>query len=102
MRSLPKRFIVGGAGLCAIALSGVLLAQGQNSDQQNQRGAGGREAGREGHSGGHDAQMLIAHGLAMAIEGSTLQGIAMQSGGSMGAIGSSGGGELGTGTSRGS
>src|SRR4051812_8787299 len=77
MRNRSKGWIAGGAGLCALALSGVLLAQAQNSDQQNQRGGGNREGGREAGQGGQDTQLLIAHGLAMAIEGSTLQGIAM-------------------------
>lgn len=100
MRDRPKVWNVGMLGIYVVAaMSGVLLAQSQSSDQPKQRSGGGQEAGREVNPGGQDAQMLVAHGLAMAIEGSTLQGIAMQSGGQGGAAGStrgSGAGASGT------
>src|SRR4051794_20726258 len=88
MQDRPKAWFMGMLGMCAVAvLSGVLLAQGQNPDPQGPNGAGGRE----GNVGDREAQVMIAHGLAMAIEGSTLQGIAMQSaGGNFGAVGNVG------------
>src|SRR5262249_4216857 len=49
----------------------------------------------EGPSGGQDAQMAIGHALAMAIEGSTLEALALQSVGSAGGTGTA---RAGTGT----
>jgi hypothetical protein len=47
--------------------------------------------------GSQDAQMLIGHALAMALEGSTLDALAQQSGGSLGATGGPGTGGSGPG-----
>ena len=63
------------AGLGALALCGLLLAQ-PGQDASGQGRAGGAREGEVG--GGQDKQMLVAHGLAMAIEGSTLQALAAE------------------------
>jgi len=57
------------AGLGAFATSGLLLAQGQDAGVQSQPVPI------------QESQILAAHGLAMAIEGSTLEALAMQRGG---------------------
>jgi hypothetical protein len=54
--------------LAAVAMGGLLFAQGQTASVQ----------GRPDQ--GQEAQILVAHGLAMAIEGSTLDLLAMQRG----------------------
>src|SRR4051794_28317233 len=73
--------MVRAAGLGMIAVGGLFLAQGRFVGAQGRQGA---------NAGGQDAEMLIAHGLEMAIESSTLQGLAMQAGGSAGTLGSGG------------
>jgi hypothetical protein len=93
MQHRPKTWIVGVAVVSAIALCNLLSAQDQGTPQRKAED-GGRAAG----PAGQDTRLLIAHGLAMAIEGSTLQGLALQGGGSMGSAGTSGpGGATGAG-----
>jgi len=59
------------AGLGAIATSGLLLAQGQDAGAQGQPVTV------------LEPQILVAHGLAMAIEGSTLEALATRRGGAV-------------------
>src|SRR4051812_36134388 len=92
MRHRRQGWIACVAGVCAVGLTGILMAQAQESDTRTKESSGGREAGREGRSGGADSPLLIAHGLAMAIEGSTLQSLAMQARGDLGAGGAAGAG----------
>lgn len=91
-----ESWIAGCAGLGALALCGLLLAQ-PGQDASGQGRAGGAREGEVG--GGQDKQMLVAHGLAMAIEGSTLQALAAELGGRTAGLGTTGGGGLGAGRS---
>ncbi|MDB5351007.1 MAG: hypothetical protein JWN86_2254 [Planctomycetota bacterium] len=90
MRRQGRIWLGAGTVMCAMMAGGWLLAQDPDTTTTVRGGA------REGipvpaQSGGvRDSQIAIAHGLAMAIEGSTLRGIAMQSGGS-GSWGTGGG-----------
>jgi len=95
------------AGLGAFALALPIIAQdagtqrtggGQNTSSGGQtrtesRDAQGQPGGQHGATAGHhhDQVMLISHGLAMAIEGSTLQALSMQSGGNAQAGGNAAG-----------
>jgi hypothetical protein len=97
---MKTRLTIWMAGLTGLALAGVLAAQAQEGsraggDQGNRREAAG--AGGE-RAGGQDHVMLIGHGLAMAIEGSTLQALASRSGGMAMAAGGAGAGRGGGGT----
>src|SRR4051794_17158802 len=97
MSRCTKRWIVGTAGLGALAMSGTLMAQRQGSGGRTESG-GGREAGQEAQGGamaGQDNLMLIGHALAMAIEGSNLQGIAIEATGMGGGAGGAGAGGAG-------
>ena len=98
---------VGATSLRTLVLSGLLLSQGRFAEaQQAPSNAGdapvvprssaiqGRDANPIANAAGNvggdqDLRLLIAHGLEMAIEGSALQGLAMQPGLPSGAMGDS-------------
>ena len=116
MRQLFRIGMARAATLGSLAVFGLLLAQGRFAGAQNAPSNAGdspattrneRPSINQGQSqqgnldGVQGAMMLIAHGLEMTIEGSTLQGLAMRAGGMGG--GSTGGlrpvttGAIGTG-----
>src|SRR4051794_28815526 len=61
MHKRRKIGMIRAAGLGTLAIGGLFLAQGRIVSAQGNAG------------GGQDSQLLIAHGLSMAIEGSNLQ-----------------------------
>jgi len=79
MSERPRAWIVGVVGVCAVTtLSGMRIARGQDPVPRQEPRA---EAGRDARPDAPDVRMLVAHGLAMAIDGSMLEGMAAQAAG---------------------
>src|SRR5262249_16233179 len=91
MQRRNRVWMMVGAGLCVAVWSGLLLARGQDNGRPATLQRGDLEARNEGPSGGQDAQMAIGHALAMAIEGSSREALALQWVGTAGSPGMAGG-----------